>query len=191
MRQVTFNNHLISGRADHLEPFHSIPRKDRDEMVVRIIHPELIGADMDFSRLEFCRAVICQVHLICSHIYAVGIVASSLFLLHRSGVLFSNTFGSARVGVSLINAGYAACLTYCHLAILSLMGKKTVRTSLDIPVALHRCLHEAAAKQGCSARQLMLRSIEQAVNSACPQRQPRRLSFDPPIVRLMEEDPLT
>jgi hypothetical protein len=62
------------------------------------------------------------------------------------------------------------------------MGKQTVRTSLDIPVALHRRLHEVAARSGCSARQLILRSIELAVKEAEPQRPQRRLNPDPPIV---------
>ena len=62
------------------------------------------------------------------------------------------------------------------------MDKKTVRTSLDIPVALHRRLHEVAGRQGCSARQLILRSIERAVEEAAPERPPRRLSLDPPII---------
>ena len=62
------------------------------------------------------------------------------------------------------------------------MDKDTVRTSLDIPVALHRRLHQAAARQGCSARQMILRSIELAVQEVAPQRKKRRLRLDPPIV---------
>lgn len=61
-------------------------------------------------------------------------------------------------------------------------AEQTVRTSLDIPVALHRRLHKAAARQGCSARQLILRSIERAVQEAEPHRPKRRLRLDPPIV---------
>lgn len=38
-----------------------------------------------------------------------------------------------------------------------------VRTSIDPPRDLHRRLHEAAARKGCSARQLILASIKQAV----------------------------
>jgi hypothetical protein len=57
----------------------------------------------------------------------------------------------------------------------------TVRTSLDIPRELHRRLHEAAARQGCSARQLILKSVEQAVENQ-PKLPKRRLSFDKPIV---------
>lgn len=62
------------------------------------------------------------------------------------------------------------------------MEKPTVRTSLDIPAALHRRLHEAAARKGCSARQLILRSIERAVEETEPARPARRLSLDPPLI---------
>jgi hypothetical protein len=48
------------------------------------------------------------------------------------------------------------------------MKPRTVRTSLDIPVPLHRQLREAAARRGCSARQLILRSIEQLVAEDSP-----------------------
>jgi metal-responsive CopG/Arc/MetJ family transcriptional regulator len=43
------------------------------------------------------------------------------------------------------------------------MKVSTVRTSIDIPAMLHRRLHEVAARRGCSARQLILRSIERVV----------------------------
>ncbi len=46
---------------------------------------------------------------------------------------------------------------------------KSVRTSLDIPVQLHRKLHEAAERRGCSARQLILRSIERLIAEELPQ----------------------
>jgi hypothetical protein len=62
------------------------------------------------------------------------------------------------------------------------VDKPTVRTSLDIPVSLHRRLHQAAARQGCSARQLILRSIERAVEDAAPQRPKKRLRLDHAIV---------
>lgn len=48
------------------------------------------------------------------------------------------------------------------------MKPETVRTSLDIPVPLHRKLHEAAERRGCSARQLILRSIERLVAEELP-----------------------
>ena len=62
------------------------------------------------------------------------------------------------------------------------MDKNTVRTSLDIPVGLHRKLHETAARQGCSARQLILRSIESAVEQTESGLSPRRLNLDPPLI---------
>ena len=40
---------------------------------------------------------------------------------------------------------------------------QTVRTSLDIPKDLHRRIHEAAKRRGCSARALILSSIEREV----------------------------
>ena len=51
-----------------------------------------------------------------------------------------------------------------------------VRTSLDIPAPLHRRLHEAAIRRGCSARQLILRSIERLVEEELP-RDPHRVSL--------------
>jgi hypothetical protein len=58
----------------------------------------------------------------------------------------------------------------------------SVRTSIDLPRDLHRRLHEAAARRGCSARQLILHSIERAVEEAGPKRPRRRLDMDKPIV---------
>jgi hypothetical protein len=43
------------------------------------------------------------------------------------------------------------------------MQRKTIRTSLDIPVLLHQQLQEAARREGCSARSLILRSIEREI----------------------------
>ncbi len=48
------------------------------------------------------------------------------------------------------------------------MKGETVRTSLDIPVSLHRQLHETAVRRGCSARHLILRSIERLINEESP-----------------------
>ncbi len=62
------------------------------------------------------------------------------------------------------------------------MAGRTVRTSVDIPVELHRRLREAAARKGCSARQLILRSIESAIVEPVPQRPKRRLELDPPLI---------
>ena len=60
--------------------------------------------------------------------------------------------------------------------------KGTIRTSLDIPRDLHRRLREAAARRGCSARQLVLASIRNAVDDKSPQVSGNRLKLDPPIV---------
>jgi len=62
------------------------------------------------------------------------------------------------------------------------MKPNAVRTSLDLPRELHRRLHEVAARQGCSARQLILAAIERAVETADPARPRRRLSLDPPLI---------
>jgi hypothetical protein len=48
------------------------------------------------------------------------------------------------------------------------MKPDSIRTSLDIPAPLHRKLHEAAVRRGCSARQLILRSIERLVEEEMP-----------------------
>ena len=70
------------------------------------------------------------------------------------------------------------------------MPKQTVRTSLDIPVPLHRQLREVAARRGCSARQLILQSIERVIEEAEPKRPKRRLSLDPPIVPSRGGEPI-
>ena len=54
----------------------------------------------------------------------------------------------------------------------------TLRTSVDIPRDLHRRLHEAAKLRGCSARQLILESIERIVLEASPRKPKRRLSLE-------------
>ena len=43
------------------------------------------------------------------------------------------------------------------------MKPGTIRISVDLPKLLHQRLHEAAAKNGCSAHELMLTAIEQAI----------------------------
>lgn len=48
------------------------------------------------------------------------------------------------------------------------MKRENIRTSLDIPAPLHRQLHEAATRRGCSARQLILRSIERLIAEEAP-----------------------
>jgi metal-responsive CopG/Arc/MetJ family transcriptional regulator len=48
------------------------------------------------------------------------------------------------------------------------MKSSAVRTSIDLPRDLHRQIHEAAARKGCSARKLILEGIERAVEEARP-----------------------
>lgn len=62
------------------------------------------------------------------------------------------------------------------------MKSGSIRTSIDLPRDLHRRLREAAARRGCSARQLILASIERAVAQTEPARPGRRLSLDPPLI---------
>ena len=62
------------------------------------------------------------------------------------------------------------------------MKPDTIRTSIDVPRDLHRRLHEAAARAGCSARQLILAGIQHVVEHAEPRRL-RKLNRDRPIVR--------
>jgi hypothetical protein len=62
------------------------------------------------------------------------------------------------------------------------MKPDCVRTSLDIPKDLHQRLHEAAARKGTSARQLILASIENALADSAPQRPRKRLALDTAIV---------
>ena len=57
-----------------------------------------------------------------------------------------------------------------------------VRTSIDVPDDLHRRLHEAAARRGCSARQLILKSLERVVEESEPVKKKRRLDLSRPIV---------
>ena len=64
------------------------------------------------------------------------------------------------------------------------MKPDSIRTSLDIPAPLHRKLHEAAARRGCSARQLILRSIARLVEEELPHPSHRvELPLVPPIGR--------
>jgi hypothetical protein len=53
------------------------------------------------------------------------------------------------------------------------MKQDTIRTSLDIPITLHSKIHKAAERRGCSARQLILRSIERMVAEELPGRHKR------------------
>jgi hypothetical protein len=62
------------------------------------------------------------------------------------------------------------------------MKPTAIRTSIDLPRDLHRRLHEAAARKGCSARKLILAGIERAVQETEPTRPKRRLSLDTPLI---------
>ena len=55
------------------------------------------------------------------------------------------------------------------------MKPDSIRTSLDIPAPLQRKLREAAARRGCSARQLILCSIERLVEEELPRPEKRAL----------------
>lgn len=63
------------------------------------------------------------------------------------------------------------------------MATKPIRTSIDLPRDLHRRLHEAAARKGCSARRLMLSGIERVVEETTPARPKRYLNLDKPLIR--------
>jgi len=63
------------------------------------------------------------------------------------------------------------------------MKSAAIRTSIDVPRDLHRRLHEAAARKGCSARKLIIAGIERAVEETRPSRPKRRLSLDKPLIR--------
>jgi len=63
------------------------------------------------------------------------------------------------------------------------MQPDAIRTSIDLPRDLHRRVHEAAMRKGCSARKLILAGIERAVEEVRTTRPRRRLSLDPPLIR--------
>jgi hypothetical protein len=62
------------------------------------------------------------------------------------------------------------------------MKAKPIRTSIDLPRDLHRRLHEAAARKGCSARKLILEGIERVVEETKPARPVRRLDLSVPLI---------
>jgi hypothetical protein len=75
-------------------------------------------------------------------------------------------------------------LTYLsHIADNWYMKPASIRTSIDLPRDLHRRIHEAAARKGCSARKLILTGIERAVEEAKADRPRRRLSLDTPMIK--------
>lgn len=63
------------------------------------------------------------------------------------------------------------------------MKQESVRTSIDLPRDLHRRLHEAAARKGCSARKMILDSIERVVEESRPPQPQRRLRLDASLIR--------
>jgi len=63
------------------------------------------------------------------------------------------------------------------------MKANAIRTSIDLPQDLHRRLHEAAARKGCSARRLILVGIERAVEETKAARPKRRLNLETPLIR--------
>ena len=66
------------------------------------------------------------------------------------------------------------------------MESKPIRTTIELPRELHRRIHEAAARKGCSARKLMLEALAAGIESKEPEqvsaRPVRRLSLDPPLI---------
>jgi hypothetical protein len=64
------------------------------------------------------------------------------------------------------------------------MKPDTVRTSIDVPRELHRRLKKAAAERGCSARQLILKSIESSIEVPPEPKQinKRRLDLRKPLI---------
>jgi len=64
------------------------------------------------------------------------------------------------------------------------MSSDAVRTSIDLPRDLHRRVHEAAARKGCSARKLILEGIERVVEEAKASRPVRRLDLDSAVLPL-------
>jgi hypothetical protein len=63
------------------------------------------------------------------------------------------------------------------------MKTAAVRTSIDIPRELHRKIHEAAARKGCSARKLILSGIERVVDETGPAQPRRRLRLERGLIR--------
>lgn len=63
------------------------------------------------------------------------------------------------------------------------MKPETVRTSIDLPRDLHRRIHEAAARKGCSARKLILHGIARAVEETDAEPPRRRLRLERGLIR--------
>ena len=61
-----------------------------------------------------------------------------------------------------------------------MMKRAKVRTTVDIPAPLYQRLKEQAARQGCSARELIVRGVEKVLLSA---HQPVRRRVEFPLIR--------
>jgi plasmid stability protein len=53
---------------------------------------------------------------------------------------------------------------------------------IDLPRDLHRRLREVAARRGCSARQIILASIERTIEQTETVPPRRRLKLNPPLI---------
>ena len=65
------------------------------------------------------------------------------------------------------------------------MSPDSIRTSIDLPRPLHRRLHEAAARQGCSARQFMIPAQHRTRSQKNPNRSGPAGGFslqNPPLI---------
>jgi len=63
------------------------------------------------------------------------------------------------------------------------MKPATIRTSIDIPQELHRQVRKLAATKGCSARKLILTSIERIVEEENVAQPRRRLRLERGLIR--------
>jgi hypothetical protein len=63
------------------------------------------------------------------------------------------------------------------------MNSTSVHTSIDLPHDLHRRVHQAAARKGCSARKLTIEGIERVLEEAKADRPKRRLNLDSPLIK--------
>lgn len=73
-----------------------------------------------------------------------------------------------RLGQAVVSRRPAFDLPKSHGYPEAVVEPDRIRTSLDIPAALHQKLHEVAHRRGCSARQLILESIKRLVEEDMP-----------------------
>jgi predicted DNA-binding ribbon-helix-helix protein len=62
------------------------------------------------------------------------------------------------------------------------MKQTPIRTSIALPRDLHRKLHEAAARKGCSMQRLIIEGIERSVEETAQTRPKRRLNLDKSLI---------